>query len=863
MAQELVVGPAQPQLETAADESEQRHPSAVQSPVVRGYVAGVVITGATVSTLAVLLLSSPNNSLLWLVGLPVLIAAYLIAEAFALNVEVRKGTVGIPLIELPLAVALLYTSFSVALVASIIALLARAAWRRRHWLITTFNLGASSVEIATAFLVTKALIAVGAFDLVAIFCGMVAAGIVGGLNAVGLSTAISGVRADRRATQITSATSTMNVVAPLMVVVGVQMLRTGPPGWLLLGGVLLMFLVLYRAYSVLLRERKDLDLVQAISAGVSDSSDAWPQVTELIRQQFNAKRVVVRAPDTGHLSIAGEELTPEQYDVVSEPDAASDAAAESVKLLSSSQADPAIATAVRARGASEVVVATLGTGAGAGAIELHDRQSQFRGFGPADIRLLETLSRYAVTAVDNRRLVAALSDAAYHDRLTGLTNRLGFTRGASDALAGCARLAGEVPSWAVLMVQLGAIGQVNDALGHGWGDRLVFLAAERVGATVARLAGPGTLMSRLEGDTFAVFLSAATERSEQVAEELAAELAMPYPMEDLAVEASPAIGVAIAAPRPHEPAPDVEEMLQQADVAMQAARAAGQPVRTYHPSMGQVFLRRFQLVTQFRSALDNGEVTVHYQPKLSLSERRVIGSEALMRWTHPEFGPVDPEELVQVLEATGLIDDLTRFVLDDALLRCRTLLDGGVRIDPAVNVSVRNLLSPSFPGMVASALAKHRVPAEMLTLEITETSVMGDAEHALPALRVLHEMGVMLSVDDFGTGYSSLSYLRRLPVDEVKIDKSFVLGMGTDLGDLAVVRAIIDLGRSLGLRVVAEGVETDVVRDQLAEMGCDVVQGYLIARAMTPERFDSWLHARTVSIADASGHDIAAPRLSS
>jgi len=301
--------------------------------------------------------------------------------------------------------------------------------------------------------------------------------------------------------------------------------------------------------------------------------------------------------------------------------------------------------------------------------------------------------------------------------------------------------------------------------------------------------------------------------------------------------------------------------MQRADVAMQAARAAGEPARTYHASMGQVFLRRFQLVTQFRGALEAGQILVHYQPKLSLSGRTVVGAEALMRWTHPEFGVVDPEELVRVLEATGLMDHLTRFVLDDALLRCRRLLDRGLRIDPAVNVSVRNLLSPAFPAMVADALERHGVPAQMLTLEITETSVMGDAERTLPALRVLHEMGVLLSVDDFGTGYSSLSYLRRLPVDEVKIDKSFVLGMGTDLGDLAVVRAIIDLGRSLGLRVVAEGVETDVVRDQLAEMGCDVVQGYLIARAMYPDRFDTWLHARTVTVAEGAVREVAAPRL--
>jgi diguanylate cyclase (GGDEF)-like protein len=861
MAQEVVVGPAQPPLEAAADDGEQRHPSAVQSPVVRGYVGGVVTTAVVLTVVALMVRPGSGATANWIGSLAVLLVAYLAAELVALNVEVRNGTVTIPLVEVPLAGALLLATLPATLAASALTLIGRALWQRQHWMIALFNLAASSIEISSAFITAGVLANAGASDLVAVFGGLVACELVGGVNAVGLSIAMGGQRARRH---LTVTTMTMSVVAPLLVVAAIQMLRLGAAGWLLLAVVLTAFAALFRAYSVLLRERKDLSLVQEITSTMGEAGDVWPTLSELIRQQFNASRVVVLPPDAQSLSVAGDQLSNAQQDAILQTSALMMPADASTQLWSASKADGREAKALRDRGASEVLVAQLGSGAGAGLIELHDRQNQIRGFGSSDIRLLDTLAKHIATAVDNRRLVSELRDAAYHDRLTGLANRLGFAGRVSEAFAD--RKGDSEPAMfcTVLLVGLGAIGQVNDALGHGWGDRLVYLAAERVSATVARLAGPGSLVSRLEGDTFAVLIwVSAIERSEEVAEQLAADLAMPYPMEDLAVESSPAIGVAMVSPQTHQLVPDIEQMLQQADVAMQAARAAGQPVRTYHPSMGQVFLRRFQLVTQFRSALDNGEVTVHYQPKLSLSERRVIGSEALMRWTHPEFGPVDPEELVQVLEATGLIDDLTRFVLDDALLRCRTLLDGGVRIDPAVNVSVRNLLSPSFPGMVASALAKHRVPAEMLTLEITETSVMGDAEHALPALRVLHEMGVMLSVDDFGTGYSSLSYLRRLPVDEVKIDKSFVLGMGTDLGDLAVVRAIIDLGRSLGLRVVAEGVETDVVRDQLAEMGCDVVQGYLIARAMTPERFDSWLHARTVSTADGSGHNIAAPRLSS
>jgi EAL domain-containing protein (putative c-di-GMP-specific phosphodiesterase class I) len=271
--------------------------------------------------------------------------------------------------------------------------------------------------------------------------------------------------------------------------------------------------------------------------------------------------------------------------------------------------------------------------------------------------------------------------------------------------------------------------------------------------------------------------------------------------------------------------------------------------------MGQLLLRRFQLVTQFRQALDTGQVDVHFQPQLALRTRRVIGVEALVRWQHPEFGMVDPAEFVTLVETTGLINPLTDYVLDRSLAQCRSWLDRGLSLAVSVNLSVRNLADAEFPCRVTDALARHRVPAALLGFELTESAVMSDPERALPVLRGLHGLGVRIAVDDFGTGYSSLAYLRRLPVDEVKIDKSFVLGLASDLGDLAVVRAIVELGHSLGLNVVAEGVEQDATRDQLLEMGCDVAQGYLISRPLGRDRFDAWLAARTVRAPGAQNEE--------
>jgi EAL domain-containing protein (putative c-di-GMP-specific phosphodiesterase class I) len=256
--------------------------------------------------------------------------------------------------------------------------------------------------------------------------------------------------------------------------------------------------------------------------------------------------------------------------------------------------------------------------------------------------------------------------------------------------------------------------------------------------------------------------------------------------------------------------------------------------------MGEQADRRLALIRGFAPAVADGSLRVHYQPTVSLEARTVLGVEALARWEHPELGALLPDEFVPVLEATGQIAGLTAFVLDEALAAARRWLDRGLRLSVAVNLSVRSL-DDSFPGLVADALARHGVPAELLTLEVTESGMSAEREYAMPALRTLHAMGCRLAVDDFGTGQSSLAHLRRLPVDQVKIDKSFVLGMGTETGDAAVVRAIVEMGHTLGLTVVAEGVEDSAVRAALAEMGCDVAQGYLVSRPLPAGHLDQWL----------------------
>jgi EAL domain-containing protein (putative c-di-GMP-specific phosphodiesterase class I) len=282
-------------------------------------------------------------------------------------------------------------------------------------------------------------------------------------------------------------------------------------------------------------------------------------------------------------------------------------------------------------------------------------------------------------------------------------------------------------------------------------------------------------------------------------------------------------------------------LLQRADVAMYAAKSGDRSVALYRQEDDQHTPRRLALAADLRRALVSDELVVHWMPKADLRNGAVVGAEALVRWRHPEHGWVAPDEFVPVAEQTGLIGALTRLVLREAVWQCARWRQEGTPLTIAVNISTRDLLDPGLVDDVAGLLERADVPPSSLTLEITESSIMGDTTRSSQVLDELSALGVRLSVDDFGTGYSSLSYLQRLPVQELKVDKSFVFRVGLDAGDRSIVRSIVELGHSLGLTVVAEGVEDRLSWDRLMALGCDVAQGYYLSRPLPADQLSEWL----------------------
>lgn len=818
----------------------------------------------------------PSAEWIW-VGV-LLAIGFLLAEQLAVNIDVRGGVSWtISFTEIPLVIGLFVAPFQVVLAAHLIAGVGTYLARRVQDRIV-YNTGVFVIEIASAYsvatLLRTTLGGVGP-DWLGVLAGALAAPLASTLLALAAVYMLGRRMRVGAAVRLVCRTLVLGVVNASVGVVGYQVATRVDNGWPL---VLVAFgglSALYLAYSGLIREQRDLEALSEVSLVVARSGhlaaarpatgvdgetpevvddEEWQGIASRIKDQLGAARVVVRlqfcAKGPMRTFVSGAPLPADLFGIEvtgAKADPLLRLPGSHVRHFRRSDSIPEIRQSLLRRGVDEALVVPLRSATHLlGVVEVHDKLSRWRGFGQADIRMIGTTASHLATAIDNRRLLATLRHDAYHDPLTGLLNRAGFRQAASEQLRAN-------PRSVVLRVDLDVLSAISDALGYAWSDRMVITAGRRL----REVLGPDVPLARLESGAFAALLADVTlDQAHELSERLCAELSRPYPVDRLTVEAASVVGYSSpstiagghgGAEIDTNPTSglDVDTLLQRADVALRAARSSGEKVRGYLPSMGQIFLRRFQLVSQFRQALETSQVKVHYQPKVALPSRQLLGVEVLVRWRHPEFGPLDPDEFVPAIEAAGLIDALTDFVMDQALVRVRKWLDRGLRISAAVNISVRSLADQHFPDRVAARLRLHEVPAELLTLELTESGVMADPQRALPVLRRLHTLGVVLAVDDFGTGYSSLAYLRQLPVDEVKIDKSFVLGMGSDLGDLAVVRSIVELGHSLGLTVVAEGVEEDIARDQLAAMGCDVAQGYLISRPLSESRLEAWLQART------------------
>jgi diguanylate cyclase (GGDEF)-like protein len=498
---------------------------------------------------------------------------------------------------------------------------------------------------------------------------------------------------------------------------------------------------------------------------------------------------------------------------------------------------------VRDSGVKDVIVVPLRSGSAViGCLEVANRLGDLERFRKDDVQLLETLAAHAAVAVENSRLVDRLRFDAYHDSLTSLPNRRRMIFALDEAVK--IRAPGEVV--AALLFDVDGMRDVNDSLGHVAGDKLLAEVARRLVAA----APDGALVARAGGDEFCVLVRLANaDAAVDLAIQLRQALQDPFALGTLTLDVDTAVGIALHPDHGTEP----EALLQRADVATYAAKSTTSGVRVFNLGLESRSVRRLGLAGDLRRALDNGEVEVYFQPKIAITGRALAGVECLARWEHQAHGSVAPEDFINVAEHTGQLSKLTDVVLREGLRRCSEWDAEGRPLGIAVNLSPRTLSDPDFPPYVESLLDEYGVPAERLTLEITEDGMVGETEKPLPTLRLLRDIGVQLSVDDFGTGYSSLSYLRRLPVHEVKIDRSFVQGMATDAGDLAIVRAVVDLSRHFGFSVVAEGVESELTLSLLEEMGCDVGQGFLFSRPLPYERLSAWFAAQTELESTPSG----------
>ncbi|MFI2546000.1 EAL domain-containing protein [Streptomyces rochei] len=449
--------------------------------------------------------------------------------------------------------------------------------------------------------------------------------------------------------------------------------------------------------------------------------------------------------------------------------------------------------------------------------------------------LLLPLFAIPLIALDSTLWIArARAEEQLRDPLTGLPNRQWLLERTWTALDDAERIGARA---ALMLIDLDRFRSVNDTLGHLAGDRLLLQTADRLRQALPR----GAEAARLGGDEFAVLLPVAdsTTSATRIARGLVGALGSPMDLDGLTLVLEASAGVAVFP----DHALDAEGLLRRADVAMYQAKRDRTGVEVYESKRDSNTPDRLGLLGDLRRALDAHEVQLHYQPKVRF-DGQVAGLEALVRWVHPERGKVPPDEFIAIAESSGLMPHLTEYVLETALEQVAHWRSQGLFVPVAVNVSPRDVHTPGFAGSVAARLARHGVPAGALQLEITEHVLLEDPQRAADTLNALTGHGVKMSLDDFGTGYSSLVHLRRLPVSELKIDRSFVARLAVDTEDAEIVRCTVDLAHSLGLLVVAEGVEDDETWERLRDLGCDAVQGWLVAAAMPPEETTAWLLAR-------------------
>jgi diguanylate cyclase (GGDEF)-like protein len=445
------------------------------------------------------------------------------------------------------------------------------------------------------------------------------------------------------------------------------------------------------------------------------------------------------------------------------------------------------------------------------------------------------VARGANSSLKNAKLAQEMHHLATHDPLTQLPNRSLFLAKLTDAV-------NRVPPGsmvAVLLMDLDRFKEINDTLGHHNGDNLL----QQVGVRLREEIVPEIIVAHMGGDEFALLVEPRSlTHAVSVAEHVLQCFEPPFVLGDLPVEAGVSIGMALCPEHGTNP----NALVQRADVAMYQAKNARTGFAVYEPELDPYSVAALSLVPELRQATESGNLILHFQPKVALRTGHVLGVEALLRWNHARLGLIGPDRFIPVAERTGLIKQITLFVLGESMRQVQEWSRNGIDLNLAVNLSAYSLHDPTLTNDIEGALLKWSVPAEAVELEITESALMADPVRAAATLRELTDMGLQIAIDDFGTGYSSLSRLRELPVSTIKIDKSFTLGLPRSDDDMAIVRSTIELAHNLGLAAVAEGVESETVWRRLVELGCDYAQGHYVSPPIPADALSSWVRGRTV-----------------
>jgi diguanylate cyclase (GGDEF)-like protein len=635
-------------------------------------------------------------------------------------------------------------------------------------------------------------------------------------------------------------TAAINVAVGLVIMLCVRTTWWSVLPLLALAGALA---VLYRSYSQFFRQHRTLADVYEMTKAMSERGQDGTLADSLlgrVRAIMQAEDATLWLPAQGrHPEVLLTARVDERglLDISRTPVIARQRACEEGRTVAAGNrvgGDRDVWEVLRGAGVKDVIVTPLRSGqAVIGSLEVVNRLGDIGHFTKADLPIFETIAAHAAVALENSRLVDRLRYDAYHDGLTNLPNR----RRVSGALDEAVRVRAPNEVVAVLLFDVAGLRQVNESVGHAAGDRVLVEVAARLRA----LAPSAALVGRVGSDEFVVTLRMdSVDAALDLAAELREQIRDRMVFDALVLDVETVVGVAVQPDHGDDPA----TLLQRADLAVTKAKSAPEGIQLFNPGLESRSSRRLGLAGDLRRALEHGELEVYYQPKVTLTDRRLVGVECLARWEHPAHGTVAPEDFVAVAEHTGQLGQLTELVLGEALRRSRDWTIGGEPLAVSVNISARTLADQQFPARVQDLLTEYEVAPELLTLEIGEAGVLDGTERAVPGLRRLRNIGVRLAVDDFGTGHSSLSYLRRLPVNEVKVDRSFVQGMATDPVDLAIVNAVVTLSQQFGLAVVAEGVESELTLELLQDIGCQIGQGFLFSRPLPYERLEAWFAAQ-------------------